>query len=279
VLQRLLPTVSLQCNTAKSHFVYFHEEAAPLMRSIRQTLAAHDIQLHEHWIEVMGAVIGRDDDAIRAGVVATFGADSGRDAFFRRLQFEGLSVQSAMLLLRHCAVPQLNHLLRCVPPPCIAEHAEAFDQQVLQAAMDKLEPGQAERSDERAVRLVQSRLRHGGLGLTPAQSTSAAAYLGSLAAVHSAPVFAPYSKADTPLPSSTMLHGWIKDSMRRLTTACPDAAPQLPSSASAFFAHYANASPSISSSLLVFHTGASIGHCADNRHDVEHRIALPQYME
>jgi hypothetical protein len=76
-LQRLLPTVSLQCNTAKSHFVYFHEEAAPLMRSVRQTLATHDIQLLEHWIEYMGAVIGRDDDAIRAGVAATFGADSG----------------------------------------------------------------------------------------------------------------------------------------------------------------------------------------------------------
>ena len=57
-----------------------------------------------------------------------------------------------MLLLRHCVVPQLNHLLRCVPPPCIAEHAEhaeAFDQQVLQSALDKLEPGQAERSNER----------------------------------------------------------------------------------------------------------------------------------
>jgi hypothetical protein len=36
-----------------------------------------------------------------------------------------------------------------VPPPCIAEHAEAFDQQVLQAALGKLEPGQEERNNER----------------------------------------------------------------------------------------------------------------------------------
>ena len=78
VLQRLLPIVSLQCNTAKSHFVYLHDEAAPLAGSVRRTLAAQDIQLHEQWIEVMGAVVGRDDDAIRAGVDAAFGADSGR---------------------------------------------------------------------------------------------------------------------------------------------------------------------------------------------------------
>jgi hypothetical protein len=46
-----------------------------------------------------------------------------------------------------------------------------------------------------------------------------------------------------------MLLGWITDSMQRLTTACPDAAQHLPSSAWSFFAHYANASPSVSSSL------------------------------
>jgi hypothetical protein len=37
--------------------------------------------------------------------------------------------------------------------------------------------------------------------------------------------------------------------MQQLTTACPDAAQHLPSSASSFFAHYANTSPSVSSSL------------------------------
>ena len=106
VLQDLLPAVSLQCNTGKSHFAYFHDDTAPLMRSIRETLAQHNIEAHEQWLDVMGAVIGRDEDAIRTGVAATIGQDGGRDAFFRRLLDEGLSVQSAMLLLRQCAVPQ-----------------------------------------------------------------------------------------------------------------------------------------------------------------------------
>jgi hypothetical protein len=136
-----------------------------------------------------------------------------------------------------------------VPPPCIAEHAAAFDQLVLHAAQEKLEHDPGECKDERAVRLLQDRLRHGGFGLTPALTTSPAAYLGSLAAVHSLPVFAAYCDADTPLPSTFALHGWIDSSMQQLKQACPEAAQHLPSSASSFFAHYTNASPSVSSAL------------------------------
>ena len=54
------------------------------------------------------------------------------------MQQHELSVQSAMLLLRQCAVPQLNYLLRCTPPSCVREQAEKFDQLVQQVALDKL---------------------------------------------------------------------------------------------------------------------------------------------
>ena len=64
--------------------------------------------------------------------------DAGQEAFFYRLQLQGLSVQSAMLILRQCAVPQLNYLLRCTPPRCIREHAARFDERVLDAAYEKL---------------------------------------------------------------------------------------------------------------------------------------------
>jgi hypothetical protein len=247
-LQKLLPSVSLQCNTKKSQFVYFHSDAAPLLRSVRETLAQHDISLHEQWVEVMGAVVGRDETVIRAGVAATLGDDSNSAAFFRRLLLEGLSVQCAMLLLRQCAVPQYNYLLRCLPPTCIAEQADVFDAQVLHAAMSKLNLDPDEQSGE-TVGLLQARLRHGGFGLTSARSTSPAAYLGSLAAVHSAPVFAAYRDADTPLPQGSLLHGWIDSSMRQLMAACPETSENLPSSPSSFFSHYAKASPSLSSSL------------------------------
>ena len=80
------------------------------MRSIRSTLAEHDIQVHTDWLGVVGAVVcmsqqeaveltahrtrthfavvGRDEDAIRAGVAATLAVDEGSAAFFRRLQLD-----------------------------------------------------------------------------------------------------------------------------------------------------------------------------------------------
>ena len=246
-LQKLLPSVSLQCNTNKSQFGYFHSDTAPLHRSVLETLAQHDISLHEQWMEVMGAVVGRDETAIRAGVAATFGDDSNSAAFFRRLLLEGVSLRCAMLLLRQCAVPQYNYLLRCVPPTCIAEQADLFDAQVLHAAMSKL--GADPEQGGEPVGILQGRLRHGGWGLTSARATSPAAYLGSLAAVHSAPVFAAYCDADTPLPRDSLLHGWIDSSMQQLMAATPEASEHLPPSPSSFFSHYAKASPSISSSL------------------------------
>ena len=66
-LQTLLPAVSLKCNTAKSHFAYFHRDTAPLNASVLQTLSQHDISIHDDWLEVVGAVIGRDSQAVQAG--------------------------------------------------------------------------------------------------------------------------------------------------------------------------------------------------------------------
>ena len=98
----LLPAVSLTCNTSKSHFVYFHDDAAPLMRSQRQALAQHDVQLHESWAQVLGAVVGRDDAAIVDGIARSVGEDLGSSAFFRRVQSEALRCNSAMLFYCLC---------------------------------------------------------------------------------------------------------------------------------------------------------------------------------
>ena len=110
----------------------------PLLRSMSATLAEHDVQVPEQWVEVVGAVIGRDDDAIRAGVAATLNVDEGTAAFFPRLQLDTLSVQSAMLILRQCGVPKMNYALRCMPPPCVEQQATTFDELVMDAARSKL---------------------------------------------------------------------------------------------------------------------------------------------
>lgn len=243
-LQTLLPAAHLTCNTAKSHFAYFHRHTAPLQSNILETLARHNITVHDDWLEVVGAVVGRDEEAIRAGVKEVFDCE-GNDAFFRRLQSVDMPVQLAMLLLRLCAVPQLNYLLRCIPPSCIAQLAEEFDNTFIGSALDKLEVRLSEVTEE-TRRILQTKLSDGGFGLKSARTTSPAAYLGSLAAARTAQVFDAHNNSDCPLPSSTPLHGWIEHSMRLITDASADS---LPSSPSSFFSHYASAKSSLSSTL------------------------------
>ena len=237
-LQRLLPEVCLKFNTAKSQFVYFHEDEAPLPRSIRATLAAHDVQVSTEWVEVVGAVIGRDESAIRAGVAATLGTDNGSAAFFARMQLDELKVQSAMLILRHCGVPKMNYAWRCTPPPCIAQQTDVFDELVLATAKAKLLLHDDETQRQATVERLRAPLRHGGFGLTSALTTSPAAYLGSMAAVACASVFEPYAQPDYPLPRASLVHGWIESSMDAVTDASPECAKLLPAAASAFFQHF-----------------------------------------
>jgi len=235
----LLPAVSLSCNTAKSHFAYFHDHAAPLLRGQREALADCDVQLHDSWLPVLGAVVGKDDEAIRDGLARTLGEQAGSAAFFRRVQSDALRCNSAMLLLRQCGVPQLNYLLRCTPPPCIAQQAEAFDEQLLRAAAVRL--GWCfDQLGADALYYMQAKLRHGGLGLTPAARTSPAAYLGSLAAVGSSPEFAAHAAADCPVQPQSQLAGWLEHSVRQLVEATPSAAALLPSDATGFFHHVAS---------------------------------------
>ena len=248
-LQRLLPEVGLQFNTAKSQFAYFHEEEAPLMRSTLAALAEHDVQLRTEWVEVVGAVVGRDEVAIRAGVAATFGKDRGAAAFFARLQLDEMKVQSSMLILRQCGVPKMNYALRCTPPPCIAVQAAAFDELVLRTAKAKLLLHDDETDRQPTVERLRAPLRHGGFGLTSALLTSPAAFLGSLAAVASAPAFAQHARPDGLLPRASLLHGWIESSMDAITDVTPECTALLPAAAPAFFQHFSPPSTPKPSSL------------------------------
>ena len=80
-VQQSLPAVSLQLNTAKSHFTYFHDHLTPLTATVCRTLSANDIQLHHDWVGVVGAVVGRDDAAIRAGIHSTLTVAGNHDTF------------------------------------------------------------------------------------------------------------------------------------------------------------------------------------------------------
>ena len=149
----------------------------------------------------------------------------------------------------------MNYALRCMPPSCIAQQATAFDGLVIEAAQLKLLLHEDEASRHPTLERLRAPLRHGGFGLTSARKTSPAAFLGSMAAVAAAPVFAPYSEPDCPLPATSLVHGWIEDSMRTILddvrasqdemTKCESL---LPPSAATFFQHFAPRSPSFKNS-------------------------------
>ena len=162
---------------------------------------------------MVGAVVGRDDAAIRAGMHSVLSTVGSHDAFLRRLQLVDMPLQSAMLLLRQSMVPAMNYCLRCITPSCIEDEAQHFDQRVMEATMNKLGLDEGEWS-EQTLTLMKRKLSDGGWGLTPAARTSPAAFLGSMVICHAEPVFSPYCDA-TPIPCSSLLRGWIGDSIAR----------------------------------------------------------------
>ena len=249
-LQHSLPTASLQLNTAKSHFTYFHDNLTPLTADTLRTLSASNIQLHHEWVGAVGAVVGRDDAAIRVGMRNVLAAAGNYNSFLRRVQLDDMPMHTALSLLRVCLVPAMNYYLRCIAPVCIEDEAQSFDRRVAEAAIDKLgvegETAGDGQSDGVTV-LLQRKLRDGGMALVPAARTSPAAFLGSLATCHTETAFAPYCDEAAPVPGSSILHGWIDDSMQRVRRAAEgveyqlDIEPLMPVTAAAFFSfHSAN---------------------------------------
>ena len=87
-------------------------------------------------------------------------------------------LQAAWLLLRHCACPRANYLLRALPPASTAEYASAHDEAVAYclATLLGLADAPLPPMQQRAARLP---LRFGGLGLREAIADRHAAYWAS----------------------------------------------------------------------------------------------------
>ena len=212
-----------------------------------------NIQLHHDWVGVVGAVVGRNDAAIRAGMRSVLAVAGNYDAFLRRVLLDEMPIQSAMLLLRQCMVPAMQYYLRCIAPACIEDEAGRFDERMMEMTMNKLGLDESERN-EKTTTLLQRKLRDGGWGLTSAACTSPAAFLGSLAACYSEPVFSQYC-GDTLVPHTSQLHDWIDDGLQQMRQAAPGAEyqaairPLLPVTAGKFFRFHATADPSTTTRL------------------------------
>ena len=249
-VQQSLPSVSLQLNTSKSHFTYFHAHITPLTATILNTLSSNDIKLHHDWVGCVGVVVGRNDAATSTVCWQVAGS---HDALLRRLQLHEMPIQVAMLLLRQSMVPAVSYYLRCIAPVCVAEEAHRFDKRVLDAEMDKMGLGESERT-ERTATLLQRRLRDGGWSLTSAVRTSPAAFLASVASCHDEPAFEPYCGA-SPVPNQSQLHGWVEDSIQRVRQAASgdkyqtELEPLLPAHAGDIFSFYSTTQPSVTTNL------------------------------
>ena len=106
--------------------IYFHQDTCPLGEDITSSLQQIGIPVITNRAVILGAVIGRSIDEIRAGVRELV-PNLKTDLFFSRLTNPYLGVQTAMILLRFCGVPKMSYLLRVTSPEAMEQLATQFD--------------------------------------------------------------------------------------------------------------------------------------------------------
>ena len=103
-LKPSLSEVSLQLNTAKSHCTYFHDQPTTLTATVRDTLSTQKYSAAPRLGGCSRCCGGQNVVVIRAGMRSVLSAAGNHEAFFRRVQLDHMSFQSAMLLQRQCLV-------------------------------------------------------------------------------------------------------------------------------------------------------------------------------
>lgn len=154
---------------------------------------ARGIKIELKGAKYVGAFIGRDENARRH-----FVSDQAEKhtSMFAALLNPHLPVQVAMTLLRFCAMPVMNHLLRTMAPAYTRDGARAFDTmaiKTLAAILRRPELGQlfekintdpdADIEPVQLNALIQMLLpaRLGGIGVIPTERVAEAAFIGSYA--------------------------------------------------------------------------------------------------
>ena len=159
-----------------------------------ETLAAcarRRITIEPDGAKYVGAWIGRNDEAKAKFVMDVV---QKHKSMFDALINPHLSVQAAMTLIRFCALPKINHLLRTMAPEHTVPAAKEFDLMVVKAMSAVLHQPKLSQAfealmldggadvDEQMIRTLTQALlpiRMGGTGLVLRESVSDAAYLGS----------------------------------------------------------------------------------------------------
>ena len=251
-VKQQLQSVRLECNRSKSCFIYLHDEAThPLPTAVVSSLADEGIEIRRDYAEVLGAIIGANEQAIIDGL-ASFCSTEKMAHFFRRLCHPNLSSQAAMRLLSKCGVPKLSYRLRCHPPPCMTDQATAMDEMVLSTATQLLDLTSQRERKSKVIKQLQAPLRFGGHGLISAVESAHTAYYCSVLSCSSMPHIqqelqswsTQTSAQDSSPPKSSMLHQHLDECISNIKTTITGTDSNLvrpdlvPSSASEIIPHY-----------------------------------------
>src|SRR5690349_9622400 len=123
----------------------------------------------------LGSMVGFDMDKISKFVEEKL---KKHERLFSMLNRGDMPAQVAALLLRLCALPCMGYLLQVIPPPIIRQHAQTFDDSVIQTAINKLALPKS--LSDQAILTLQLPVKLGGFGLRSAERTSHPAYYSSV---------------------------------------------------------------------------------------------------
>ena len=149
--------------------------------NVRAILIHEQIPIRVNGAIILGSVVGNDDN-IMCNLITNH-LNENHTNVFKCLNHENLPTQYAMLLLRLCALPKLNYILRTVRPSAITKLTEKFNQNILDTALNILKLQHVPESImPRSTILQQLQLpyRHGGFGLNNVQTISHFAFLDSI---------------------------------------------------------------------------------------------------
>jgi len=176
VLRDEASKVGLRFNAEKTRILGMSAEICERARQAIEGMAeAQCVDLSREMTLILGVPIGCEE-AIKKYLEGRQAVEGKAINRIRLLE----CMQSASLLLRYCAGPRMNHLLRTVVPETMRSHAEWFDQVILGVCQHIHGEFQLDVDAKVQVRLQVSR---GGMGLSSALDHSPAAFLGAHADV------------------------------------------------------------------------------------------------
>eukprot|EP00455_Lapot_gusevi_P003283 TRINITY_DN1134_c0_g1_i5.p1 TRINITY_DN1134_c0_g1~~TRINITY_DN1134_c0_g1_i5.p1 ORF type:complete len:270 (-),score=35.34 TRINITY_DN1134_c0_g1_i5:1216-1923(-) len=166
----------LSLNPNKSKMLWPQASLPP--HDVVQLARTRGIQVSRGMMEVLGAVVGLDTDRMIAWAKNTVNSEA-HNRLFASLMHDAMPCQISLRLLRTCALPRLNFLMRVLPPLVLAGALRQFDEKVFRVLTTKI--GLPHDLSNFHKWNIYSPIKKGGLGLRSMFFVAPAAFLASIA--------------------------------------------------------------------------------------------------